>query len=151
MVHLAIQLYSCKVCNCNFTVAHNVCKTCKISILTHTHLLWHNIAHSGEASCSCSVCGKLFIQSAHIESNMRLLSGERPFICQICHTSFTTKYYLNKHNITHTEGKALKCFQCVKSFYIWPLTERTNHWENREFIYSQCNNIFSNADRLKTH
>ena len=41
----------------------------------------------------------------------------------------------------------------LKDFFTYRILNRhtKNHRENSKFIYSQCNNIYSNADRLKIH
>ncbi|KOB66848.1 Zinc finger protein 39 [Operophtera brumata] len=46
----------------------------------------------------CHHCGKGFPTKVQLESHIRTHTGERPFICEYCPTTFSQQSNLYKHN-----------------------------------------------------
>ncbi|XP_049267406.1 zinc finger protein 271-like [Rhipicephalus sanguineus] len=62
-------------------------------------------------------------------------SGERPYICEMCETSFKRKYSLVHHLRTHSDEKPFHCVKCPKSF------KRKDHLVLKEDILDITPNI----------
>ena len=82
------------------------CQICGKAFSTIGNLSQHlKILHSGEkvVKATCSVCGKTFSRKSksEIDRHMRIHTGERPYICEICGISFKLKETLKKHMLTH--------------------------------------------------
>lgn len=65
----------------------------------------------------CPICGKIFPRRKELQDHRRVHTGEKPFQCDICGTSFSQKGNLLMHKrITHLQEKRFKCDICDKAF-----------------------------------
>uniref|UniRef100_A0A3Q2ZBF1 C2H2-type domain-containing protein n=1 Tax=Kryptolebias marmoratus TaxID=37003 RepID=A0A3Q2ZBF1_KRYMA len=69
------------------------------------NLLTHNTIDTGEKPFSCSICKTTFKLKTSLVLHTRTHSGVKPFSCSVCKVAFLTKYTLLQHMRTHTEEK----------------------------------------------
>ncbi|KAJ0184275.1 hypothetical protein K1T71_000698 [Dendrolimus kikuchii] len=63
----------------------------------------------------CHYCGKRFPTRVQLESHVRTHTGERPFICEYCPTTFSQQSNLYKHNRqVHLNIKSKRLLLCKK-------------------------------------
>ena len=55
------------------------------------------------------------------------INFRRPYLCDLCGASFSSKLVLQRHNITHNGVRSFKCALCPKT-YAWP-TALAQHME----------------------
>ncbi|KAG6459864.1 hypothetical protein O3G_MSEX011645 [Manduca sexta] len=75
------------------------CPICLKSSKNRVNLDQHmrNVHKGRPNNKMCHHCGKGFPTKVQLESHMRTHTGERPFICEYCPTTFTQKSNLYKH------------------------------------------------------
>lgn len=70
-----------------------------------------------ERPLKCPECGKGFVNNSILADHCRKIHEKlRPFICEICATSFKTKHTLDGHILTHFDRTRVQCDECGK-FY----------------------------------
>ncbi|XP_061578900.1 zinc finger protein 239-like [Cololabis saira] len=97
------------------------CSTCGKYFHQSSHLVAHQIIHSGDRPFKCPECGKSFGRASHLKTHRRLHTGEKPFKCTYCDKSFTQKAGLLAHVRLHTGERPFKCEQCGQGFRLLSL------------------------------
>ncbi|XP_053127375.1 zinc finger protein ZFPM1 isoform X2 [Hemicordylus capensis] len=69
-------------------------------------------AYPNERVCPFPQCRKSCPSASSLEIHMRSHSGERPFVCLICLSAFTTKANCERHLKVHTDTLTGVCHSC---------------------------------------
>uniref|UniRef100_A0A8C3XMN2 C2H2-type domain-containing protein n=1 Tax=Chelydra serpentina TaxID=8475 RepID=A0A8C3XMN2_CHESE len=92
------------------------CSVCDKSFGQSSHLIQHQVSHTGEKPYKCHECGKGFTWSSALAQHRRIHRGERPFVCPECGKSFSQSSNLSTHRRTHTGEKPFVCPDCGRGF-----------------------------------
>lgn len=95
------------------------CKDCDITFLRHCNLIAHKkrFHSSDDVRLVCEVCGKSMATQQDLRRHqIAQHSKEKPFACQQCSRTYTSKESLKNHLRTHADEKPYKC-DCGKSFH----------------------------------
>ncbi|XP_061106751.1 zinc finger protein 696-like [Conger conger] len=109
---------------------------------------------------SCGVCGKTFLQPAHLQAHMLRLHGgetgpERPHRCTACGRSFAQPWGLKSHECAgeRLAERPHRCPLCGKRFTHSRSLERHQlvHTGERPHRCPQCGRSFSRLGNLERH
>ncbi|XP_054622352.1 zinc finger protein 774-like [Dunckerocampus dactyliophorus] len=113
----------------------------------------HMRAHTGEKPYSCSICHTSFRHRANLDRHMRVHTGERPFSCSVCGTSFRDNCVLKIHTRRHTGEKPYSCSSCNKNFRHRAslIVHMRLHTGEKPFSCSVCGAGFGQRSNLTNH
>ncbi|KAH9278140.1 Myoneurin [Echinococcus granulosus] len=101
----------------------------------------------------CSLCLRVFANSASLKQHMRLHRGEKPFKCRFCDKTSATMCNILTHERTHTRERPYKCTLCSADFSSSSnlKTHMRTHSGDRPFRCNLCDRRFVTSNALTTH
>ena len=111
----------------------------------------------GWVGCERAKHGRKFQQKQKVLRHIQTHTGDRPYVCSVCHKRFSETSTLTQHMRTHTNERPYKCDfpGCNKSFsVIGSLTiHKRTHTGDRPFKcpYPNCHRQFSESSNLNKH
>ncbi|VVD02527.1 unnamed protein product, partial [Leptidea sinapis] len=73
--------------------------------------------YKNKKNYSCTICGKKFTDSTHLNTHIRTHTREKPFSCKVCGKCFYASGDMTKHTRRmHIRDKFYSCDVCEKSF-----------------------------------
>ncbi|CAH2056083.1 unnamed protein product, partial [Iphiclides podalirius] len=140
------KTHGCEQCPKMFGSA----KLLKMHMKTHERVLRGTTFH-------CTYCGKGFFEAYSLQVHERTHRNERPFLCEICNTSFGTNSSLKRHlKVSHSTSKPFECPTCHRSFVSEVIRERHEqrvHGDPDSFKFpcNQCPCRYLKAKDLRKH
>lgn len=129
-------------------------KTTGVPITATEVGLTHCSPTSAVGNFSCMDCGKGFSTPHGLEVHVRRThTGQRPFVCNVCHKSFGHADSLNQHRLVHNMDRSFQCKQCGKSFKRSSTlsTHMLIHSDTRPYACPYCGKRFHQKSDMKKH
>lgn len=128
------------------------CGICNKQLANVCSLRNHMLIHTGEKPYTCTECGSTFRHRGNLRIHQRLHTGEKPYKCQYCGDAFPQQPELKRHLILHT-GEMHLCTVCGKALKD-PHTLRAHerlHTGERPFLCKYCGKSYPIATKLRRH
>ncbi len=102
---------------------------------------------------TCTLCKKTFTRKFLLVRHILTHTGERPYKCHHCEKAFSDPSNLNAHERIHTGEKPFQCGFCAKQFTTsYNLAQHQRiHAEERAYKCTLCDKSFKQRSTLQHH
>ncbi|KAF8787584.1 Zinc finger protein 112 like protein [Argiope bruennichi] len=108
--------------------------------------------HSKQLSI-CHICDKTFSRKFYLQTHYLTHLGIKPYRCHICNRSFAKKCALTIHSLIHNKIKKYSCNNCEKSFLRKTDLQKHMliHTGQKPYVCKVCQKEFNHQNNLRRH
>lgn len=89
---------------------------CAICGKSVSNIFIHMAGHAENKPYKCDLCPKTFTTKTVLRQHLLVHSGEKPFVCSSCGKAFNNYYNLQVHERIHKGDRCHKCVICGRGF-----------------------------------
>ncbi|PSN54348.1 hypothetical protein C0J52_16042 [Blattella germanica] len=126
---------------------NHVCPVCGARVKQRNAFLEHMRAHTGEKPYRCDQCSSSFACLARLTVHRKSVHEPRQFPCTECRKTFQTKHHLLRHSVIHTKEKPFTCPFCTYS------CNNQGNMTKHKVFQNKCkrsNSVYSSKDNISS-
>lgn len=106
-----------------------------------------------EKPYSCDICNRTYSSKGSYKHHYRSHTAKKTYVCDVCNKKFSIRKILKNHYRIHTGEKPFECSVCNAKFSRSASLHRhrTTHTEVKQYKCNICGKDFSRNDHLKKH
>ncbi|KAH6934985.1 hypothetical protein HPB50_002668 [Hyalomma asiaticum] len=131
------------------------CSHCKYSTNDRWKMTMHERCHTGDKPHVCQVCERPFSRLDALKQHLNRHTLETPYVCSVCGQGFYSRSGLSRHRFKHMDATEypIQCTQCGKTFTgkYHLKSHLVTHTHEKNYACDLCGGKYARRNALTKH